>query len=185
MKKSLLIALSLLFTANVFAKDLASYRFAIRSGDTERTVIHSVVATVSDEAELTAVVTSHEGNWPIFFPNEIGGQEFTKKLNKHVFALLKNDIIRLSQAEIEHRTNQIVCMMMPGPTQSNNHLSVLRDYDWNTQTFKGEMELVDGPHGCWVRSATYPKNMYDRATATSLKGLMKALTLDSFGEELE
>lgn len=186
MKKTLLITLALLFTASAFGKDLASFRFAIRSGDSERTVIHHMVATVTEDAELNVVVNSGVGNFPFFIP-EGGSEEAThsKKLNKHVFALLKNDIIRLSQAEIESRTNQIVCMMMPGPTMSNNHLSVLRGYDWNTQTFKGKMELVDGPHGCWVRNATYPKNTYDRATAASLKGLMKALTLDAFGEELE
>lgn len=75
--------------------------------------------------------------------------------------------------------------MMPGPTMSNNHLSVLRGFDYNNQTYLGEMELVDGPQGCWVRSATYPKNAYDRTTAASLKTLIKTLTLEHIGQDIE
>lgn len=185
MKTSLLIALSLLFTANVFAKDLASYRFAIRDNAEGSTMIHHIVSTITDEAELKVTFSTFGGLPPFFYSGDSVPQEFySQVLNKHVFTLLKNDIMALSQAELEKRTNQIVCMMMPGPTLSNNHLSVRRGYDYNTQSFLGEMELVDGPHGCWVRSATYPKNTYDRATAAKLKRIIKAITLDHIGAEL-
>jgi len=187
MKKILLLTLGLMFSANVFSKDLAQFRFAMRSSDgAQVSTFHHMVATISDEAVLSVEINSSTGNFPFFLPEDGTIQRtFSKTLNKHVFNLIKDDIIRLSQAEIEKRTNQIVCMMMPGPTMSNNHLSVLRGYDWNTQVFTGKMELVDGPKGCWVRNSTYPKNEYDRATATNLKALIRALTLDNFGEELE
>ena len=185
MKTSLLILISLLFSTNVFAKDIANFRFAIREDVEGRSIIHHMVSTITDEAELKVTLNSSSGRFPFFIDGDSQPEAtFSKELNKHVFALLKNDIIRLSNAEIEKRTNQIVCMMMPGPTMSNNHLSVLRGHDYNTQEFLGKMELVDGPNGCWVRSATYPKNTYDRAAAASLKGLIKAITLDHIGSEL-
>ncbi|MFT6069315.1 MAG: hypothetical protein ACJAT2_002753 [Bacteriovoracaceae bacterium] len=185
MKRSLLITICLLFSTNAFAKDLASYRFAVREDVAGKSIIHSLVATVTDEAELNITHNTASGTFPFFMDEQSEGEgSFSKKLNKHIFSLLKRDIIRLSEAEIERRTNQIVCMMMPGPTMSNNHLSVLRGYDYRSDSFTGVMELVDGPSGCWVSSATYPKNTYDRAAATSLKGLIKAITLDSIGSDL-
>ena len=186
MKQTLLIAMVLLFSTAAFAKDLASYRFAIRTDDgNSRSIIHQMVTTVTDEGEMTVVLNTSGGNFPFFTEDRSNEKTFAKTLNKHVFKLLENDIKRLSNAEIEKRTNQIVCMMMQGPMSSNNHLSVLRGFDYNSKSYLGEMELVDGPHGCWVRSATYPKNTYDRATAASLKALMKALTLDHIGQDIE
>ncbi len=185
MKTSLLITIGLLFSTNVFAKDLASYRFAVREDVAGKSIIHHMVTTITEEAELNIVLNTSSGSFPFFIDGESEAEaNFSKPLNKHIFALLKRDITRLSGADIERRTNQIVCMMMPGPTMSNNHLSVLRGYDYNTGTFAGVMELVDGPSGCWVSSATYPKNTYDRTAATSLKGLIKAITLDSIGSDL-
>ena len=96
--------------------------------------------------------------------------------------ILKASAVNLSKAKITTKTAQIICMMMPGPAASNNHLSVATDYDYHTDDFTGAMKLVLGPQGCWVRKPVFPANQYDRATAKELKALIKILVLDFVGQ---
>ena len=67
--------------------------------------------------------------------------------------------------------------MMPLWPQSQDHLKVARNYDYNTKTFKGELLLVDGPHGCWLSNKTFPKEEYAHQTAHTLKRSIKLLAL--------
>jgi len=182
--KKLVLLVALLMSANAMAANIAEYRFA-QMGE-ERGSVHVFKVAVTDSAELDIELTTSVGRPPFYLPQdgEVNTKDFSKRLNKHVFETLKNHIVSLSSAEIEERMNQIVCMMMPGPAQSNNHLSVKRDYDYRTQEFKGEMQLVSGPNGCWVRHAIFPKVEWQRANAQALKNLIKVLTLDHVGDEL-
>ena len=179
MKTTLTTLLAFLLIQSAFAKDIATFRFAIHEGPHDRTEITVVVAKLTDDKEIKITTSSAFGRFPFFNSGDnVETKEFTKPLNDKIYNMLKHNVMNLSKAEITTREAQVICMMMPGPAQSNNHLSVLADYDYNEDDFLGKMKLVSGPQGCWVRKATFPKNQYDRATAQELKALLKALTLD-------
>jgi hypothetical protein len=180
MKTLLTAVLTLLLIQSAYGKDIASFRFATRdhaqdSTHSEITVFETVL---TDTQEIKITTSTSLGRFPFFVGDGVETKEYTKLLNERIYKMLKQNVMRLSKAEIITREAQVVCMMMPGPTHSNNHLSVLTDYDYSEDNFMGKMKLVSGPQGCWVRKSTFPKNEYDRATAQELKALIKALVLD-------
>lgn len=184
MKNLIVLIATILIASAATATDIAKYNFAFRAADGQG--IHNVSAVLHDDKTLKLeVVTSHlRPDSPRRYPLPIVGWEtgagvsFTKELAAEVYSILSVDALSLSRAEIEVQVAGIVCMMMPGPTMSNNHLSVRRDYDYNTETFKGEMTLVQGPRGCWVGRKVFPKNQHDQATAARLQATIKALAID-------
>jgi hypothetical protein len=178
MKNLLVLLLVLMTSTAAIAKDLTSYRFAVRSDVDGKTQIHNLVATVTMAATLRVEHTQTEGRYP-FFTDSVGNSvELTKRLSSFTFESLKRNIIALSNAEIDQRFNQVVCMMMPGPVQSNDHLFVARGHDWNTGHFFGELELIHGPQGCWVSNKVAPKGGREELAAKLLKNQIKVITLE-------
>lgn len=90
-------------------------------------------------------------------------------------------IIGLSNSPIKEVTSAVVCMMIPGPAQSNDHLVIRRGYDFNSGSFFGELELVLGPQGCWVAHKVFPANERATQQARALKNTIRVLTLDFVG----
>lgn len=182
--KKLMIILALVLSTNSMAANIAEYRFAIFADDHK--TIHVFKAAVTDTSELEVEMTTSVGRPPFFFPQngEVVTKDFSKRLNKHVFKTLKELAVSLSNAKITKKENQIICMMMPGPALSNNHLSVKRGFDHRSGSFLGDMELVSGPNGCWVRNPVFPEDESQRGNAASLKSLIKVLVLDEVGTEI-
>ena len=165
-------------SAATVAKDVTSYRFAVRSDLGEVTQVHHLVATVTDGAILRIEHTQSEGSHP-FFADSVGRtEELSKRLSTFTYQSLMGNVIALSNAKIERSFMQVVCMMMPSPVHSNNHLSVARGYDVNTGNFFGDMELVAGPRGCWVSSKVKPVGGREQLAADLLKNQIKVATLE-------
>ena len=185
MKFKILITLATLIIASAsFAKDMAHYRFTVPGF--EKGQYHSLETVITEDQELKVKVVTTTGRFPFFIPEDGSAETFdaSKRLNDIVFKMLKDEIIGLSRAKIESRTNVIVCMVMPGPGMMNNHLSVLRQYDYETNEFTEEMKLILGPQGCWVSNPTYPKEQYQMNQAKNLKSTMKLLALELVGDDL-
>lgn len=168
--KNLLLMIALLASSSVFAKNIANYRFAIGSNDWRFAGDATVVsATLTDEGNLTVTRTDSNGQLP---------EVFEEALNEHTFRSMKWNVIALSNAEIKEEFSQIVCMMMPGPLQSNDHLSVRRGFDVNVDEFLGEVKLVFGPQGCWVSHKVSPAGGREQLAAQILKEQIRTAALE-------
>lgn len=179
----LIIALTVL-SLNVMAKDMTHYKFAV-AGD-ERGEFHSIEATITEDQELKVDLVTTIGQPPFYIPSPGQSQSYSdvKRLNDVIFNLIKNEVIGLSTARIVKKTNVVVCMMIPGPHQANDHLSILRHYDHHTDEFLEEMKLILGPQGCWVSNPVYPKENYQMVKAQKLKSMLKVMALEFIGDKL-
>ncbi len=166
MKKFIMLIALLALGTSAFAGEnqvIARYRFASDHSFDSFTVYN---AALLDDG--TVVLKSFQGGrntFPIDMNVEATNTR-TFKISDLNFQQLKYEVLALGRAEIKTTRQNVVCMMMPGPGQSNDHLSVRRERS-------GELELVDGPHGCWLHEHTHPANEYDRTHATIIKRLLK------------
>jgi len=177
--KNFLLALLLFGSTSTFAKTISEYRFAIREGDYRNSTVKVIEASLEDDGLLSAKVTVASGTFS-YHPDEVQLPVlYTTQLSEHTLSTLKNNIIALSQAEIISEFQAVVCMMMPGPVQSNDHLSVARDYDFNSDDFLGALELVSGPQGCWVSHRVNPKGGRQQLAASLLKNQIKVIALEA------
>lgn len=182
MKHTLLIALSaIVFSFTSMAKDLATYRFAVSETVDGQHNVKVFVTTLTDDQVLKISMTNSTGTH--FWNLSTDGEEqlFEKELNNLVYDQLKTQVISLSHAPIRRVQAQVVCMMMPGPMHSNDHLSIARGYDWNSGSFLGDLELIMGPEGCWVMNKVFPENERAAGQARALKSSLKLLTLEFAG----
>ncbi len=178
MKKTLFIAVSaLLFSVTTMAKDIASYRFATSEVVNEEHTVRVFVATVSDDQILKISLTKASGSAPWDLNVDGEAIEIEEKLTQLAYNQIKTQVVGVSNAPIKREFSPMICMMMAGPAQSNDHLSVARGYDWSTQSFLGELELILGPQGCWVSSKVFPEHKRAEQQAHALKASIKLLTL--------
>ena len=176
----LLTTLLLLSSTIIHAKEIAHYRFAVRDNTNQELILMEV--SVDDQKELIVKSKIYESSeqGPIFFPTEIREEMTVKKeLNQFSFDAIFYKVKNLANTAIEISEHQIVCAMMPGPTASNDHLSVLRDWSWDAQDFLGSLELVSGPQGCWVSRKVQPKEQWAKQQALNLKEIIRVLALDT------
>ncbi len=168
--KNLLLTLILLASSSVFGKSIAHYRFAIGSNDwrsaDQATVIN---ASLTDKGSLVVLTSSSADEAP---------QYWEETLHEKTFESMKWNVLALSNVEIKETIQAIVCAMMPGPLQSNDHLSVRRGHVFGVDDFFGEMKLVHGPQGCWVARKITPVGGRNEMAARLLKEQMKIAALE-------
>lgn len=182
MKNALLIALSaLLISTGALAKDIANYRFAVSEVVDGQHTVKVLNTTITDDQVMKVTLTRATGSMPWNMTVDGETESFEKDLNNLVFEQIKTQVVSISNAPIKRVQAEIVCMMMPGPAQANDHLSVARGYDWNSRSFLGDLELVMGPQGCWVRNPVFPANERAAGQARALKASIKLLTLEFIG----
>jgi hypothetical protein len=99
-----------------------------------------------------------------------------KKLSKEVFEQLSFKIQQLSTAELVTTRQTVVCMMMP-MLGARKDLKVARDYDFETQSYQGELTLVLSQAGCWLAIHTAPKEAFEKEEAKSLVSALEILGL--------
>lgn len=162
---------------------IAEYTFGANEAVSEEAnigefVLRRYVATLYTDQTLKVVETTSRGEnrWSINDENQETVIRIPR-LRKAAYDLLFNDAVVLADAEIQQSRSAIVCMLMPAWPQSQDHLRVARSYDYERKTFKGELLLVDGPHGCWLSEKTFPKEEYAHETAHTLKRSIKLLAL--------
>ncbi|MEE2670675.1 MAG: hypothetical protein VYA54_03140 [Bdellovibrionota bacterium] len=168
--KTFLLTLVLIST-NLFADELAHHRFAIQL--TEKSQIVTVEATVleSKSLKVEAKVFTGELDRPFLNLKPVGEPILIDEaIPTSVFSELKSKISELQNAKIEKRIYEVICLMFPRPTMSNNHLSVFRE---------GEMKLVSSPSGCWVSKETLPSSVKAALNAQLLKQSVKVLALEA------
>jgi hypothetical protein len=90
--------------------------------------------------------------------------------------ILQRMLTSLSTAELKQTHQDVVCMMMPlaGPSRA---LKVRRDYDYETETFKGELVTVNDNTGCWSPFHTTLANEWEQTLADQLEITLNALAL--------
>jgi hypothetical protein len=170
MKKMLILTLCLM-SFGIWAdseKVIAKSRFALNTNESDSGRLKYAVV----ETELTL-----SGQFKVLVKGTVEKVEITV-LGEKTFDALKNEIKKLSNAELKHTRADIVCMLMPTPLLSHDHLTVARGYHYE-QGFTGALELVDGPSGCWLANQTHPIEAYDLTAAKVLKGQLKVLALET------
>lgn len=175
----ILAAVLLLTSTLAQAKEIANYRFAIRDNVSQELFV--INAKLDDNKVLQIKGQAYEdtGHGPIFFPSPANREILEEKvLNTFSYENLFSKIKTLSTAKIKTTHAQIVCAMMPGPTASNDHLTVRRDWNWEEQDLIGDMLLVSGPSGCWVSTSIKPETDWGKREASNLKNQLKILALD-------
>ena len=178
--KAIILLTVLITSLSSFGADLAHYRFGI-SGD-QRGEFHVLNATLSDDKTLTVKMITTVGRPPFYRP--VDPRNFMERkeevtLNSFTFKELKNLVNSLSTAEIVEEKNEPICLMMPQPNHSNNHLSAATITRNREGTSIGQMRLILGPQGCWVRFETKPKDIFHLERANQLKQALKILSLNT------
>jgi hypothetical protein len=176
MKKLMSIAFALLLSLSALADGeiLASYRFAQnKNGSSPRgffTTYYKAELLETGELKISSRYTDQTrfDDYDTFR---------TIELKRAVKGEIIDMVKRLANAEIESRYAGIVCMMYPHPSQSENYLSVKRDYDWRSSTFNGGLELVKGPQGCWIGHKVSPKEDAHDIIAEKLKTALRMLAI--------
>lgn len=97
--------------------------------------------------------------------------------------LFRNNVLSLVDAKIVKTTLDAVCMMMPAMYMNFDHLSLSREYDHFTRDFKGNVELVVGPNGCWIPNKTMLEHDWQNRTALSIKQNIQLL-VNQYASEL-
>lgn len=182
--KLITLVITLITSSLAFSTEIAGHRFAIYGA--QRGMYHNFEISISDKQVMAVrMTTSKTGR-----RNFIGGSSLVetmkveKDLNNRVYKLLKSSIVRLSNAKISKIHRTIVCRMMAGPTLSNDHLSIKRNYQRSTDTFLGKMTLVSNPSGCWQTISIFPTHVNDKLIAEQLKSTLEILTLDLMAKDL-
>lgn len=178
--KAIILLTVLMTSLTSFGADLAHYRFGI-SGD-QRGEFHVLNATLSDEKTLTVKMITTVGRPPFnrpVNPRDLVEKEEIITLNEFAFKELKSLISSLSTAKIIEEQKQVICLMIPQPNHSNNHLSAATITRNREGTTIGQMRLVLGPQGCWVRNETKPKDIFHLERANQLKQALKILSLNT------
>ena len=176
----LLLAFAISTTAQARETYLASYNFGV----IDSVGAKIITANLTDEGFLSVETTTVDDMFGL--PSD-DAETFYASKTLHPINLknLKHKVISLANAEIEASYAGIVCMLMPSIDQSSNHLSVARDYDYDSEQFNGEMTLVDGPRGCWVSNKVHLKNTFSNEIAVELKGILRALAIEALGDQIQ
>jgi hypothetical protein len=109
----------------------------------------------------------------------------TAQLSAPTMELLKDKIVMLSAAEINTSVSQFVCMMMPPFGSDQRILQVRRDFDWQTQSFKGALQVVDNNAGCWAVTHIAPKQDYANIAAKELESELEVLSIEAISGDLQ
>ena len=177
MKKLILSAFVVFASWAGQAKTILNYNFA--DGHGVGFVQYS--AELSDEGVLTVLETKRFDPRALAIP-ELDSSPLTtrydKQLNPANFRNLLWQIQGLSNAKTQVLVSNVVCKLFPSPAMGVNHLSVLRGYDYQTESYKGEMALVHGPQGCWLHSKTSLVDEFDNLQAVTMKAVLRAVILE-------
>ncbi len=112
------------------------------------------------------------------------GLEKEYKLSDIEFNILKRRIDHFHDVKIVRNTNRVICMIMPHPTMYFNTLSLNpTSYTIGGPT-RSALEVVLGPTGCWVRNSITPEKSVDIERASTLKDLIKLITLNKIENDL-
>lgn len=181
--RSIVALITLLLTTSSFAKNIATYRFSTQDSDSRVNDKFNVYhVTLNDDQQMNIKVSTVFTGFPIrkeiVAPMDL---EVSKELNEYVYKQLKRKIISLSNAKIKKEAVRYLCYVMANPTTINNHLFVARAFDMASGDFLGQLRLVQGPGGCATSVLIYPADKFNQQIATSLKTLIKILTIDYVG----
>ncbi len=177
------LLITLILCSSSYAAEIANYRFATQNYSGNQQFVNKITVSVDEDSMMKVSVSkgSRTNSRLFTFEEEEVSQE---RLNSFVFKLLKRDITHLSNAKVTTSHSQIICMMMPGPGQSTDHLSVRRAYDFTADEFTGQMELIYSPTGCWISRKIHPEAQRDQNRGNILKAKLETLALRLIGQEL-
>ncbi|MCB0365027.1 MAG: hypothetical protein H6624_11845 [Bdellovibrionaceae bacterium] len=184
MKKLSLVILALIgiqMSALAAGKTMVSYQFGH-----ENTVFptpyafEKVTASVDETGVLTVSSVTTRG-----FDATEPSVVLTRQLSESSVDFLRNELLSLSDAEIQSSYSDIVCMIAVSPAQMIDHLSVATNWDWQKNQFLGELRTVMGPQGCWVHHHIAPKVEWQMNQARGLKKMLQLLALDLAGDILK
>jgi hypothetical protein len=146
------------------ATELAKYKFAIRDDENQ---FYTIESTLHEEQTLNVLVYTSEGSFP---SRLVEFNEYEFNVSKLNFTRLEEKAMFLQKAEVISLFSQIVCMLMPSPEQSNDHLYV--------QDENEGLKMIMSPNGCWNSRKVFPKKEYSVQLANELKQSLKTLTLE-------
>ncbi len=183
--KALAITTALFFSGLAQAGDIiAKYEFS--QSKHQEGLTYLITAAVDHEQGLSVQVNKIKNDYTrILGPQDVEVElekEYT--LNNLEFNLLKRRIDHFHDVKIVRNTNRVICMMMPHPTMYFNTLSLNpTSYTTGGPTRLG-LEVVLGPTGCWVRNSITPEKSIDTERASTLKDLIKLITLNKIENDL-
>jgi len=172
------IAAVVSFTAKADINDQVLARYAIAESYTDEGQVYGL-ASVRADGVLT--VNHYQYTWSSGIQGTfIGSDEIT--LAPAVMQRLTSMIQQLANAETERHVSEIVCMMMPMPGPSRA-LFVRRGYEWQTESYTGELEEVLSNSGCWDPIRITLKHQYNLASAHALMSAIEMITLQVLNQE--
>lgn len=177
--KFLMLSMLLFGSLTSFAAtEIAKYRFGTDSKSNDD-VYRIYEASLNTIGQLKVTFKEYEGeNWDPTMDTEVDSGSYMTVISDVAFELLESIIQYNSRTKIKVGSVGEWCQILPSPVIANDHLSLARAYDSESNTYKNPMILVAGPEGCWVQVPTRPYSMQDFAALKQLTGMIKILALN-------
>ncbi|MCB9254476.1 MAG: hypothetical protein H6617_07315 [Bdellovibrionaceae bacterium] len=154
------------FSNNVFAQTIAQLPVKL-SYD------RYAITQLDDNREL--IISTHLVQNANLFQEDVITQDTIRvSLTDELYTKMLFESIQLSNAKLDIRRQDIVCMMIapPGPSED---LSVRSGYDREIG-FTGELRQVQTQRGCWAHLHVTPEQEHLKLIAYQLIGQLNALT---------
>ncbi len=174
--KKLLLVVAFLMNGHLFADTIAETKFVVDLTNEHNTPVIVANVKFSSEGQLTVSATKYSSRFGFGQdPEDLGiVSKFLKNLSKRN---LEQIIQQLSNAELKTEVMGTVCSIMPSVGMHRPFL-VKRDYKYDTDTYEGELSVIDTNAGCWMASKTFPVHAHDQQNVDRATQLMTILGTD-------
>ena len=162
-------------------KTMVNYSFGHEAQPMPTPYSYEKVDVSIDESGLVGITATTRSGFDNIGPAKYQSHQLSDSALEHV----RNQLLSLSDAELQESYSDIVCMIAVSPAQMTDHLSVATDWDWQKRQFNGDLRLIMGPEGCWVRHHIAPKTAWKASQARNLKSLLQFIALDVAGDLLK
>lgn len=183
----LVAAIICLIAGSASAEDLASTSFAASTWNDKSAVVH---LTVTSHRTLRMRLEIFDD--PFDWPPRVGDKRLPFKrrtrirhLSPAVFDHLRDDIKSLANVELEETFGDYVCLMVPSALDFTGELDVIRGYDWETDSFTGEIERVMSGPWCWAGHGIRPTEQWARNRADRFKEKLRILAAQFLGRRID
>lgn len=152
-----------------FSKPIVTYRFATNS--TNINVGHLIHTSISDQGIMNISVSRINKGFETQASTRV-----TESLSQYQFETIKSLAKVLSNAKVSTVVNKYVCLtfVMPIP-QGPQALEIATGYNYQNDSFYGDLRLVRSPTACYIRSHTNLVSKADFAKAARLESTIEGI----------
>ena len=183
MKNFVAAALMCACASTAFGKTIATYEFNkpnyVGVPGPAPAGASVIDATLSDDGVLTLTEKDYASFTELQQP--VAVKNASEKLDPEAFGMLKYEVEEISGDEIVTTTYQVICDEI-GFSAASQNLYVATNFNYQTNTFDGGLELAYSEQACYLATRTAPKDAYVVQAANTLESNLIVLGLEALSK---